>query len=186
MSQQDAQKTCQKTCQITLFYKKVMEDSEDVLRVASATETLCRTGHWRRDAHTGESTLKLFSALMFICGYLRAACIFRQCRWPHAKLYEMYELRLLQQDGGFFWLVLLGEQCSTSVLPAFKLFTDVLLLLRILVCLSSRIIKSTKSFSVFTVLRQSHVPLKSWLQLRKTFLLSTLWQWSFTANPRGI
>lgn len=55
----------------------------------------------------------------------------------------------------FFLLALLGEQCRTSVLPAFKLFTDVLLP-QILVCSSSRIIKSTKSFSVFTV--QSRAP----------------------------
>lgn len=41
MSQQDAQKTSfEESGQITLFYKKVVEDSEDVPRVASATETL--------------------------------------------------------------------------------------------------------------------------------------------------
>lgn len=53
-------------------------------------------------AHSREPTSKLFSALMFICGYLRAAYVLSQCCWPHAKSYEMYELRLLQQDAVFF------------------------------------------------------------------------------------
>lgn len=71
ISQQDAQKASFKESgQITPFYKEVVEDLEDVPRVASATETLCKTGRRRRDVHTREPTLKLFSAYLFICGYL--------------------------------------------------------------------------------------------------------------------
>lgn len=86
MSQQDEQKASFKESgQITLFYKKVVEDLEDVRRVAAATETLCKTGRWWRDVHTHCLNVYLW---VFVS-------VLRQCCRPHAKSCETCELRLL-------------------------------------------------------------------------------------------